>query len=57
VYAAGLLLRMDQGDGLSFDDRDERAGRFCGRSDYFIGAALVWRGREMEAVLWFNLTS
>ena len=48
---------MDQGDGLSFDDRDERAGRFCGRSGYFIGAALAWRGREMEAVLWFNLTS
>ena len=47
---------MDQGDGLSFDDKDEWAGRFCDRPGHFIGPAPVWRGREMEAaVLGFNL--
>jgi hypothetical protein len=41
---------------VPFDDKDEWAGRFCDRSSYFIGPALVWRGREMEAaILWFNL--
>jgi hypothetical protein len=34
---------MDQGDELSFDDEDERAGRFCDGSSYFIALALIWR--------------
>lgn len=45
---------MDQGDELSFDDEDERAGRFCDGSSYFIALALIWRGREMEAAVLFQ---